>query len=108
MIQTRWELLLLLSLDGVVSKWRFPMARGRAIRKSAPLTIQLAVLTSTPELTATVGVYPSCWKKRTRVASTAIDPPARATKVSDSSRASVRPYGNGLVTEPTVVRAMAG
>ncbi len=91
MSHTRWELDELLSLDGVSLKWRLPMARGRAMRNSAPFTIQLAVLTSTPELTATVGVYPSCWKNRTRVARTAIDPPARATKVSDSSRATVRP-----------------
>ena len=91
MSQTRLEFDELPSLDGVDSKCRFPMAKGRAMRKSAPFTIQLAVLTSTPELTATVGVYPSCWKKRTRVARTAIDPPASATKVSDSSRATVRP-----------------
>ena len=106
MSQTRWESPLL-SLEGSL-KLKFPRARGRAIRNSAPLTIQLAVDTSTPELTATVPLYPSCWKNRTRVASTAIDPPARATKVSDSSRASVRPKGRGLVTEPTVVMAMAG
>ena len=31
---------------------------GRAMRNRAPLTIQLAVLTSTPELTATVGAVP--------------------------------------------------
>ena len=78
------------------------------MRNRAPFTIQLAVQTSTPELTATVAVYPSCWKNLTRVARTAIEPPARATKVSASSRASVRPKGRGLVTEPTVVMAMAG
>ena len=91
MSQTRWEFPLSVDvLDGSL-KWSCPMARGRAMRNRAPLTIQLAVLTSTPELTATVGVYPSCWKNRTRVARTAIEPPARATKVSASSRASVRP-----------------
>ena len=90
MSHTRWESPLPELLLGSL-KWKLPRARGKAMRNRAPLTIQLAVLTSTPELTATVGLYPSCWKNLTRVASTAIDPPARATKVSDSSRASVRP-----------------
>jgi hypothetical protein len=89
MSHTRWALPLL-SLSGSL-KWRLPRANGRAMRNSPPFTIQLAVLTSTPELTAMVGVYPSCWKNLTRVASTAIEPPARPTKVSDSSRATVRP-----------------
>ena len=39
---------------GALWKWRCEMASGRAIRKRAPFTIQLAVLHSTPELTARV------------------------------------------------------
>ena len=35
-------------------------------------------------------------------------PPARATKVLATSRASTRPKGKGSTMEPTVVTAMAG
>jgi len=50
------------------SKCIWPMARGSAMRNSAPFTIQLAVLTSTPSSPPPVGVSPSCWKNRTLVA----------------------------------------
>ena len=43
-----------LLLDEGSEKCSLPMAIGSAIRNSAPLTIQLAVLTRTPELTAMV------------------------------------------------------
>jgi len=36
------------------SKWSDPAAKGSAIRKRTPFTIQLAVDTKTPELTASV------------------------------------------------------
>src|SRR5664280_2369620 len=69
MSQTSFESLLEPLLVGDELKWRLPYARGRAMRKRAPLTIQLAVLTSTPDVTAVVASYPSCWKNRTLVAS---------------------------------------
>ena len=48
-----------------------PQASGSEMRKSAPFTIQLVVLTRAPEVTAWVASKPCCWKKRTRVANVA-------------------------------------
>src|ERR1700722_9408260 len=47
-----------LPLEDGSEKCRLLHAIGRAIKNSAPLTIQLAVLTIAPELTATVASYP--------------------------------------------------
>ena len=75
MSQTRWPSVLGRNRprcwSGDEPKWNCDRAMGMAMRNRPPLTIQLAVEISTPELTASVASYPCCWKNRTRVASDA-------------------------------------
>jgi len=48
----------------VVGEVHVAPRQGREIRKRAPFTIQLIVLTKAPEVTAWVASKPCCWKKR--------------------------------------------
>ena len=80
--------------------WKDPAAKGKAIRNSRPLTVQLAVVAIAPALTAAAASYPWRWKNLTRTAKTATSPPTSAVKVFDVSSATQRPNGSWPVAAP--------
>ena len=91
-------------LDGA---WKDPAAKGKAIRNSRVLTVQLAVVAMAPALTAAAASYPCRWKNLTRTAKTAMSPPTSAVKVLDVSSATQRPNGSWPVAAPSSAQPSA-